>query len=285
MTFKKFVLDTIGAFSPKTAFKLAYFSKRRRFPNVSNPSDISEILISQVLRGDINKYSYLADKYVVRDFVKSKGLESILVPLIGVYSSENEITFDTLPNKFAIKANWGAGMNIVCRDKGKLDEGYCKAQVKRWLASSDYSYTEPHYSLIEKRIVCEEFIDDGTGGLPIDYKFLCIHGKVHCILACSDRSNTHAEYLPYSLHWEPLYDYYTEISSNAKLIEKPKNFDRMISVAETLSANLGFVRIDLYTNGERIWFGEITLTPAGCIFHRWSQSALDKMGEVYLRKV
>lgn len=27
--------------------------------------------------------------------------------------------------------------------------------------------------------------------------------------------------------------------------------------------------------------GEITLTPAGCIFHKWTQKALDEMGRFY----
>lgn len=279
---KKFVLDSIGAISPQMAFKTAYYSKRRRFPNLSTPSDISEILISKVLRGDINKFSYLADKLEVRTYVKNKGLEEILVPLIAVYSSEEEISFDNLPDRFAIKANWGAGMNIICRDKSKLDETICRKSVRKWISSNNYSFTEPHYSLIVKKFICEEFIDDGTGGLPIDYKFLCIHGKVHCILSCSDRSNHHADYLPYSLNWEPLYDYYTSAPCTTKILPKPDNLDKMIHVAESLSEGLGFVRIDLYTNGNRIWFGEITLTPAGCIFHRWTQHALDTMGKEYL---
>lgn len=285
MTVKKFLLDVIGSISPRFAFMLAYYSKRRRFPDISYPKDMSEILISKVLDGSINQYSHLADKYEVRKYVTSKGLGHILVPMLGVYSSELEMTFHNLPDRFAIKANWGAGMNIICRDKSQFDECLCRDKVRMWLKSQNYSYTESHYSLITKKIVCEDFIDDGSGGLPIDYKFLCIHGKVHCILACSDRRDHHAEYLPYSLDWEPLYDYYTSVPSTIKLFPKPKNLYEMIKVAEILSDDLDFVRIDLYTNGERIWFGEITLTPAGCIFHRWSQSALDKMGEEYLRKV
>lgn len=57
----------------------------------------------------------------------------------------------------------------------------------------------------------------------------------------------------------------------------------MIKCAESLASDIDLVRIDLYSNGSRIWFGEITLTPAGCIFHRWSNKALDKMGALYLK--
>ena len=142
---------------------------------------------------------------------------------------------------------------------------------------------EKHYSLIKKCAVCEEFIDDGHGGFPVDYKFMCIKGKVACILACSGRESGHADYLPYSTEWKPLYDYYDRFDANAELVKKPSNLDDMINCAETLAADIDLVRIDLYSNDERIWFGEITLTPSGCIFHRWSQKALDEMGALYLR--
>ena len=56
----------------------------------------------------------------------------------------------------------------------------------------------------------------------------------------------------------------------------------MISTAERLADGIDLVRVDLYSNGSRIWFGEMTLTPAGCIFHRWTQKALDDMGDIYL---
>lgn len=56
----------------------------------------------------------------------------------------------------------------------------------------------------------------------------------------------------------------------------------MIKCAEVLAGYIDLVRIDLYSNSKRMWFGEITLTPAGCVFHRWSQQALNELGAIYL---
>ena len=42
-------------------------------------------------------------------------------------------------------------------------------------------------------------------------------------------------------------------------------------------------RVDLYDTGTKIYFGEMTLTPAGAIFHNWSQKALDDMGSFYYK--
>jgi hypothetical protein len=43
---------------------------------------------------------------------------------------------------------------------------------------------------------------------------------------------------------------------------KPDNLLQMIEVAELLSGNLDFVRVDLYNIEKRIVFGEMTLYPS-----------------------
>lgn len=276
---KQKLAQLLSKISPRLFFSLAYFHNRGKFPNFSNPKDLSEIWIKKILDGKINKHFYLADKFKVREYIEGKGYSSLLTPLIGVYKAVDDIDFSSLPERFALKANYGAGMNLICCNKSELDIEESKKKIQSWLNKKIYSNSERHYNLIEPQIVCEEFIDDGTGGFPIDYKFMCIKGKVFCILACNNRENGHASYLPYSCSWEALYDYSKDAAPS--LLEKPQNLNEMISVAETLSTDMDLIRIDLYSNGERIWFGEITLTPAGCIFHRWTQKALDDMGEFY----
>lgn len=268
----------------RLSFVLSYFHNRHKFPNFTNPKDLSEIWIKRVLDGKVNELYLLADKHAVRDYVSKKGLSNILTPELGVYYSGKEIDFDLLPNRFALKANFGAGRNIICTDKNKLDFEMCRKQVDKWLEPKAYSVSEKHYDLIDKKFICEAFIDDGNGGFPVDYKFMCIHGKVHCILACSGREKGHADYLPYTVDWEPIYDYYRKINDGIELLNKPANLDAMLEVATKLAEGIDLVRIDLYSNGNQIWFGEITLTPSGCIFHRWSMKALNEMGELYLKQ-
>lgn len=280
---KRIVVKLISKLSPRLYFTFAYFHNRHRFPDFKHPKDLSEIWIKRVLDGKVNELSYLADKYEVRNYVKQKGLESLLTPLIGVYESGDEIDFNILPDKFALKANFGAAMNIICTDKSKLDVSFCRDQIRDWLKPTEFSFSERHYNLISKKIICEEYIDDGTGGFPVDYKFMCIHGKVRCILACFGREKGHADYLPYNLDWQPIYDYHKGDAHNTKLLTKPANLNEMIVIAETLASGIDLVRVDLYSNGTRIWFGEITLTPSGCIFHRWTQKALDEMGRDYYK--
>lgn len=278
---KQRIANFISNISPKLYFQIAYYHHRKHLPNLANPKDLSEIWIKKVLDGKINDIYYLADKFLVRDYIEMKGLGHILTPLITSYTKSDQVNLSLLPNKFALKANYGAGMNIICTDKSLLNQEEIKIKVNKWLTGPSYSGFERHYNLIERRVICEEFIDDGTGGFPIDYKFICIKGKVNCILVCADREKGEADYLPYSKTWEPLYSYNKERSHNAKVTPCPSNLSEMLIIAERLAENLDLVRVDLYSNGEKVWFGEMTLTPAGCIFARWSQLALDEMGKYY----
>ena len=45
-------------------------------------------------------------------------------------------------------------------------------------------------------------------------------------------------------------------------VETPPNLGAMIDVARRLSTPFEFVRIDLYCDADRIYFGEFTLSPA-----------------------
>lgn len=280
MALKSFLAKRFAKISSELFFKIAYFHNRRRFLNLSHPRDISEILIKQVIDGTVNQTYYLADKYLVRQYIESKGYSNLLTPLIGVYASPSDIDFSLLPEQFAIKMNYGAGMNIICKNKYELNPTLIKEQLNKWLHRESYSNAECHYNLIERKIIIEKFIDDGNGGFPTDYKFMCIHGKVFCILACCERETGKASYIPLDLNWNYIkeYDRYNRASH---LIPKPENLSEMISIAENLSKGFGVIRIDLFSNGHKIWFGEMTLTPSGCILHGWTQKALDEMGQFY----
>ncbi|MFN7100838.1 MAG: ATP-grasp fold amidoligase family protein, partial [Flavobacterium sp.] len=46
-------------------------------------------------------------------------------------------------------------------------------------------------------------------------------------------------------------------------MKRPDNFDEMISIANKLAQDLIFVRVDLYSIKNKIYFGELTFFPWG----------------------
>lgn len=120
---KGLIAHIVSKLSPKFFFIIAYVHNRKRVPDFKHPRDLSEIWIKYILDGKPKEIYWLADKYRVRDFVKSKGLDNILVPLVGEYvwdkcPSKEDIA--ALPSRFALKMNYGAGMNLVCMNKINL---------------------------------------------------------------------------------------------------------------------------------------------------------------------
>lgn len=259
-------------------FSHAYHSIRGKWPNLIYPKDLSEIWIQKYLLGYFHKNYFLADKFKVREYIQSKGCGDILVPLLGSWENVEDICFEKLPQQFALKLNYGAGMNIICTDKNVLDLSKVKAKLNEWLNGPKSSNFESHYNLIQRKVICEAFISDEKGVFPYDYKFICLHGKPVCILACTSRETGTTQDAVFTLDWKPLHQFR---KSHSPQIEKPQNLDKMIKYAERLSEGLDLVRVDLYDAGNRIFFGEMTLSPAGCMFHAWTQKALDELGRIY----
>ena len=44
---------------------------------------------------------------------------------------------------------------------------------------------------------------------------------------------------------------------------KPEQLEEMLSVADKLTGSLGYARVDFYIHEDKLYFGEITLTPVG----------------------
>ena len=210
--------------------------------DLKNPKTLSE----KVTYIELHKQSPLApsctDKYEVREFVKSRGLENILIPVYGkAWSDVNQIDFNTLTYPCILKATHGCKMNYVLHDINNIDLQKCKKELSKWLKISYGTYSiEPHYKTIPHRIYAEKFID-GIDDL-IDYKFHCINGNPEFVLTCSQRkANGDAAMAVtldlFDMEWKHIPEIIgsgNEIAGDG-LIQKPETFDRMKEIARVLS--------------------------------------------------
>ncbi|MFW6027086.1 MAG: ATP-grasp fold amidoligase family protein, partial [Candidatus Woesearchaeota archaeon] len=215
-----------------------------------------------------------SDKHAVRDYVKQMGFSDVLNPLINTWDNPSDINWDDLPEKFALKCNHGCGYNIICKDKSNLNKKKVIKILKRWL-NEDFGYfnIEPHYNKIDKKIVCEKYIETKSGELPNDYKIYYFNGEPKAILACSER-NTDTKKILYDLDWNK-FDFGKYQADNK--IEKPKLLDRVIEIGKKLAKNFPFVRIDFFDCEEEVIFGEMTFTPAAGMSKTYTEK-----GDTYL---
>jgi hypothetical protein len=104
--FKQLCVIVVLALDRKLLYKLQYFHQKGRFPNLKHPRDISEHILSEMLKPSFaTKYAGYADKIKVRRYIKNKGLEEILLKHYGVWDDANKIDFNKLPYKFVLKTN------------------------------------------------------------------------------------------------------------------------------------------------------------------------------------
>jgi hypothetical protein len=180
--------------------------------------------------------------------------------LLGAYDRLTPSVLEALPEPFIIKANHGCKWNQVVEDKRTLD---VTATVDRFSMYCRQRYGafhgERHYEFIKPKIVIEQLLQGNGGGLPWDYNFFCYNGPAGFDYNFSIAS-PQGDAAAFTKDWEML-----DCTVPAAMLEphlKPKNFDEMARVARDLSADFDFVRVDLYTVGERVYFGELTCTPS-----------------------
>ena len=262
-----FVCKANGLFCPKSRSKHLYKKMIGKKCNLNNPSTLNEKLMYYKL------YLYwknqlvndCADKYKVREFVSNNGLGEILNPIYGCWDSPDDIDWNNLPNQFVLKLNFGSGFNFVCRDKKSLNIKEVNETFKKWMKVHYGIFTAEQgiYSKIHKKIIAERYIDTFDHTPPNDYKFFCSYGEVKFLFVATDRYEGKTKFDYYLPDWTWLD--VKNCHPNKGPIEKPKNYDLMLSYASKLSKQFPLVRVDFYNIDGQIIFGEMTFTHFGCV--------------------
>lgn len=220
----------------------------------------------------------LADKVAVREWVKDTIGQEYLIPCFGVYEYPYAIDYSSLPNRFVIKMNHSSHMNLIVKDKYKLDHKKVNNQLKKW-ARVNFAFPtmELQYKNIQPKVLIEKYIEDKDGELK-EYKFFCFKGRVFCSYIMEGRT-TKPEGLSMGI-MDRDFNLLPVSRKGIKMLknqpDKPMNYEKMVVIAEKLSANFPHVRVDLYNVDGQIFFGEMTFSSA-CGFGFYEQQDFDEL--------
>lgn len=198
-----------------------------------------------------------ADKVAVRDWLSSLGYADLLVPIVGVYSSPDDIEWCKIPEKCIFKASHGSSMHLVKKSQMDRMPFSWKVLMKTWL-EMDISIDgrEWPYGQMPRKIICEEFIEANTASKLKDYKFFCFNGHPIYVQVDSDLlEDHHIDF--YDIAWNKL-DLRCQYQNSSIMINKPVNFSQMLDIASRLSKNFPHVRVDFYEYDEILKIGELT---------------------------
>ena len=244
-----------------------YYLILKRWPDLKKPQRFTEKIqcYKAFYRNDL--MLECVDKYIVRSYVKKKlGSDEYLNILYQVCDCADEINFDSLPEKFVIKTtDGGNGDNVlICKNKSELNIKESIEIVNSWRNKKYYTVSrEWAYKGAKKsRVIVEQFLesDENSDGSIDDYKFLCYNGKFRYLWVDKNRYSDHRRGF-----WNENFEFLNDVKSDCPTFDNPpalpKNIDEMKRVAEKLSEDFPFARIDFYNIKGKIYFGEITFYP------------------------
>lgn len=244
-------------------YRFEYETMRRRLgyrPHLVWPRSFNEKIVRRKLRRPDPAWSVLADKVAVRSLIAERADASHLIETYLITSDARDIAFDDLPHRFVVKASHGSSWNLIVSDKTATSEAAVRARAAGWLERTYGGFThETWYYPIPPRIIVERLLEDDEFGVPPVFKCWVFHGRLEYIQIDLDRSGRHTQIF-YDRTWAPQPWY--RVGPLDAGIPKPAVLGTLIDLAERLSGNLDFVRVDLYClNGRDIRFGELTLAP------------------------
>ncbi len=281
-----YILDMkiFNILSDKAFLKLKYRVAYGKKLDLNNPQNYNEKLQWLKLYNRNPKYTNLVDKYEVKKYIENTIGKEYIIPTLGVFERFEDINFDTLPDKFVMKCTHDSGGIIICKDKKKLDLNSARKIINKSLKNNFYFHgREWPYKDVKPRIIIEKFMEVADSNTKIetkhkknidaetlqkeqgllDYKFMCFNGEVKLMfldIGVIGTGTGHAKE-----YYRNVYDEKFELlpvletrSNYPTKINKPKNFSKMVEIAQNLSKGIPHVRVDLYNIDGKIYFGELT---------------------------
>lgn len=199
---------------------------------------------------------FVTDKEFLKLFVKATVGDEHNVPTLAVLHTADEIRRYVFPDRCCIKATHSSGLTIIRSHGEALDIDH----IIRWL---DFDYyvasREQNYRTLAPKVIVEPLIFDSAN--VEDYKFFCFDGEPKLIQVDIDRWGRHTKKL-YTSGWLDT-GCSIDVPMSIADIPRPKKLDRMLELARELSRPFSSMRVDLYTDGERVLVGELTSCHGG----------------------
>ena len=268
------ILSLLNWIPDSVMIPLQYRIHTGRKLDKKNPSRFTEKMQLYKLRYRNPQMLRATDKLEVRSLIKEKGFGDLLIPVLQVINAGEQVDFKVLPERFVAKTTDGGGGNevFVCRDKNSITEEELNRRIEDWFkapkakksAGREWAYENG----FPRRVIIEELISDGENKDLPDYKFYCFDGKpVYCQMIGNRSTKETIDFYDMDWNHQPFRGLNKACENADKPAPRPKNLEKMIEIATKLSKGFPFVRVDLYSVGDRVYFGELTFYPASGLGH------------------
>ncbi|MBO0442882.1 ATP-grasp fold amidoligase family protein [Vagococcus fluvialis] len=270
------VLELCYQYFPVTMLKFFFKKMFGKKLDLNNPTIYSEKIQWLKFYYTNDKLAILSgDKAGLHQYLEEKDLQFLLVPLIGIYDSVQEIEWDKLPTKFVIKKSNSSGMNLIVSNKKEMDKKLALNTIDEWMKKEfGVIGAEKHYEKMIPKIVIEDYME----GISTDSKILFLNGIPRLLQINhwldEDKEN-------YSGHRATIRTF-TDMNGRIRCvapdegvkfkdipvefhegnyISLPKDFEIMVESGKKIAKDFPLVRVDYFHSNEKLYIGELTFTP------------------------
>jgi hypothetical protein len=201
---------------------------------------------------------FVSDKELVKLYIKAVVGDQYNIPTITVLRTTQAVDDYDFPANCCIKATHASGRVILRKNGAPID----KEQIKSWFDLNYYRMRrEANYKTLKPKVIVEPLLFDSDN--VEDYRCFCLNGEVKMIMIDMNiRDKPARRRLLFDANWN-VQPFSIGYPKAAQLMPRPANLDEMLDVVRQLSRRFGgLIRVDLYSNGERLFVGEITNTHA-----------------------
>ncbi len=236
-------------------------------PNYRQPRTFNEKVTWWLRHNRDPRLIERADKLAVRAFVSERAPGICLPHVYDAAPDADALSFEELPEVSVLKANHGWNQVRILRRP--FDEDEARRVATTWLGHrhgrADWEW---HFLDIPPQVYAEQYLGNGRGESPADYKVLVFNGRARFIQVFFGRQER-ARRVTFDRDWNvvPVHKPVTrggppDVVEPALHPPRPARLDVLLSAAEALADDIPFVRADFYVVGERIYFSELTYFPA-----------------------
>ncbi len=194
---------------------------------------------------------FVTDKELVKIYVKGVVGDRHNVPTIDVLRSPEALDGYRFPDDCCIKPTHMSGRVAFRRNGGPVDLD----KIRGWFTTNFYDLTrEANYRHLSPKVIVEPIVFGDTN--VNDYKFICHEGIPRLLQVDFDRRADHSRKF-FDRHFVEQ-DFALQYKRYTGAFARPRNLARMFEVAAALAKAFSFVRIDLYSDGDECYVGEIT---------------------------
>ncbi len=237
-----------------------------RFKRVPNRPDrlFNDFLYTIRVGSDIGSplRRRITDKVLGKAYIESLLGPGNTIPTMAVLESAAEITaYRPGIAPVAVKPTHSSGLKL--RITSDAEWVAAVPEISAWLDHDYFHFSlEPNYHGLARRVIVEPWLDEA----------FTLEGSVHCragvpkVVSLIERYSKSRQ--SYTTDRRPL-GVSLGFPTTSFKIDDWAFFDPLLAAAARLSAELSYVRVDFYTDGRKILFGELTNLPAGGlgIFH------------------